>query len=230
VSVHGKLKEEIEKATSGDKPEHTRLSTDFKTLKEKIICIAVIFEEKPDLDIPDREDLIQLISESGMDGLAGAFKNKDSSEGKGFFGRLGSWFSADEHATTIDTTQQRIRREVREQCAAITDSNFLAGLDDKLAEEPLLQYILTETVEVANESLRSTVKKHLNKFVGRAILHQQETLKPQLKYKTNSKLEDQRKASRLQLIEEYEREIPDNMYVLDRLACLHLTLNSSGGL
>lgn len=210
-------------ATSGDKPEHTRLSTDFKTLKEQIICIAVIFEEKPDLDIPDRKDLIQLISESGMDGLAGAFKNKDSSEGKGFFGRLGSW-------TTIDTTQQRIRREVREQCAAITDSNFLAGLDDKLAAEPLLQYILTKTVEVANESLRSTVKKHLDKFVGRTILHQQETLKPQLKYKTNSKLEDQRKASRLQLIEEYEREIPDNMYVLDRLACLHLTLNSSGGL
>ncbi|KAJ7246483.1 hypothetical protein C8J57DRAFT_1360578 [Mycena rebaudengoi] len=207
VSVHGKLKEEIEMATSGDKPEHTRLSTDFKTLKEQIICIAVIFEEKPDLDIPDRKDLIQLISESGMDGLAGAFKNKDSSEGKGFFGRLGSW-------TTIDTTQQRIRREVREQCAAITDSNFLAGLDDKLAAEPLLQYILTKTVEVANESLRSTVKKHLDKFVGRTILHQQETLKPQLKYKTNSKLEDQRKASRLQLIEEYEREIPDNMRTL----------------
>ncbi|KAJ7509859.1 hypothetical protein B0H11DRAFT_2270198 [Mycena galericulata] len=211
VSIHGKLKEEIEKATSGDKPEHTRLSTDFKTLKEQIICIAVIFEEKTDLDIPHREDLIQLISESGMDGLASAFKKNDSSgEAKSLIGRFRSLFSSDEHATT----EQRIRLKVREQCATITDSKFLAGLDDKLAEEPLLQDILTVTVEVANESLQSIVKKHLDKFVGRAILHQQETLKLQLKYKTASKQEDQRKASRLQLIEEYEREIPDSKRTL----------------
>ncbi|KAJ7117660.1 hypothetical protein C8R44DRAFT_791229 [Mycena epipterygia] len=209
VSVHAKLKDEIEKAI--DKPEYSRLSAKFKSLKEQILCVEIIFKEKSDLENPDREELIHHMSESGMDGLALSLKNKDApAEKKGWLAKLGAWLS-DEHSTT---DHGQIRRKVRERVAAITDSQFLASLDDKLAEEPLLQGIITRAVEGANDHLQGAVKKLLVRFVGRAVLLQQETLKSQIQRKTAGTLEDQCKVSRLRLIEEYDREIPDSALTL----------------
>ncbi|KAJ7931787.1 hypothetical protein B0H13DRAFT_2227876 [Mycena leptocephala] len=197
VSVHAKLKEEIERLSSG------RLPAQFRTLKEQIFCVEFIFKEKPDLENPVREDLIRHISLNGMDGLASVFKSKDSAEGKGLLSKMSSWIS-DEHSNV----EQKIRRHVRDRIAAIPDAQFLAGLGDMLHEEPLLHEMITRAVEVANESLQSTVPILLPRLVGRAVLLTQETLKSQVQRKTAGKLEDQRKESRLQLIEEYEREIP----------------------
>jgi hypothetical protein len=207
--VHAKLKEEIDKLPSG------RLSTLFKPLKEQIFCVEYIFKEKPDLENSVRKDLIRHISLNGMDGLASVFKSKeskDSAEGKGLLFKMSSWIS-DEHSNV----EQKIRRHVRDRIATIPDAQFLAGLDDMLHEEPLLHDMITQAVEVANESLQSTVPTLLPRFVGRAVLLTQETLKSQVQRKTAGKLEDQRKVSRLQLIEEYEHEIPASPYVMDLL-------------
>ncbi|KAJ7656315.1 hypothetical protein DFH06DRAFT_1091207 [Mycena polygramma] len=209
VSNHPKLREEIEKLP-GNKPDPTRLPNQFKALKEQILCVEFIFKEKPELEASDREDFIRHISEHGMDGLATVFKSKDSTEGKGFIYRMASLLSSDEHSNA----EQKIRRHVREQLTRITDGQFLAGLDDVLSNEPLLQDMITRTVEVANESLQGTVEKLLGRFVGRAVILQQETLKAQVQRKTAGKLEDQRKASRIQLIEEYGLEIQDSSRTL----------------
>ncbi|KAJ7464645.1 hypothetical protein FB451DRAFT_1370363 [Mycena latifolia] len=207
VSVHPKLKDEIDKATSGDKSEHARLPSKFKVLREQILCIEIILKKRSDLEMPDRQDLIEHMSENGMDGLALAVKSRDSrAERKGFFAKLASLVSDEQSTTTTD----RIRRQVRDRLAADTDSQFLAHLDGLLVQEPLLQDIITRAVEMANEGLQGTLKKLLGRFIGRAILIQQEALKLQVQRKTAGKLEEQRRVSRLQLIKEYEAENPDS--------------------
>ncbi|KAJ6514882.1 hypothetical protein C8R47DRAFT_1275662 [Mycena vitilis] len=205
VSDYPGLKEELGKLISGNRSDPFRLSTQFKTLREQILCVEFILKEKPDLEAPDREDFIRRISAHGMDGLAAVFKSKDSAEGKGIFSKLTSLWT-DGHSNV----EQKIRRHVREQLATIPDGQFLADLDEVLADEPLLQDMITRSVEVANESLQNTVEKLLERFVGRAVILQQDTLKAQVRRKTAGKLEEDRKFSRLQLIEEYGREIQDS--------------------
>jgi hypothetical protein len=204
-----KLKDDIDKATASEKVEPVRLSPKFKKLKEQILCVEMILEEKPDLEILDRQELINHISESGMDGLDSALTDKDSStERKGWGLKLG-WLFSEERSPR--------QAQVRDRAAAVTDSQFLAHLNDMLVKEPLLQDIITRAVESAHDSLQGTVKKLLDRFTGRAALLQQDTLKTQIQRKTAATLEDQRRVSRLQLIEEYEQGLPESSYVGTRL-------------
>ncbi|KAJ6534677.1 hypothetical protein DFH09DRAFT_932195, partial [Mycena vulgaris] len=201
VTLHPKLKDEMEKATSGDKFNSPKISARFKALKEQIFCIDTICKETPDLEGPDREDLIERISKSGLDGLSHVLKAKDSSsDGKGLLSKLTSWLTDDPA-----TPEQKIRRQVRDRLATTTDTQFLAGLDDMLAGEPLLQDLITRAVEEANDHLRGLLKTILARLVGKSVLLQHETFKVQIQRKSAVKLEEQRKLSRIQLIEEYER-------------------------
>ncbi|KAJ7698920.1 hypothetical protein B0H17DRAFT_1049693 [Mycena rosella] len=202
VTLHPKIKDEMEKATSGDKFNPPRIPGRFKTLKEQILCIDIICDQAPDLEDPDREDLIEHISKDGIDGLSLALKAKGSSmDAKGLLSKVGSWFSDG------STPEQKIRRQVHDQLAT-ADAEFLSRLDAMLAREPLLQDLITRAIEEVNDHLQGIIKTALGRLVGKSVLVQHETFKAQIQRKSAAKLEEQRKESRLQLIEEYEREIP----------------------
>ncbi|KAJ7210563.1 hypothetical protein GGX14DRAFT_451174 [Mycena pura] len=218
VSVHVKLREDVEKIGTGKatSADLTRLlPAKFKPLKEQILCIEILFAEKPDLEEQDRKELIKDISENGTDGLIRALKSKEAKDDKGWLaGKVRSWFSQDGHADA----EKRIRRKT----AAISDAEFLASFDDMLAKEPLLQDIITQALEVAHDSLRGTLSKLVSSFTGKATLLQEQTLKSQIQRKTASILEEVLNGSRRQLIEEYERELPDSLRTLDIEKVVHL--------
>jgi hypothetical protein len=214
VTHHPKLKDELEKAISGDRSNQLKFSTKFKALKEQLLCIDIIFKDMTDLDVGDREHLIEHILKAGVDGLSVALKSKDSSsEAKGWRSKLGAWFSDDQ-----STPEQKIRRKVRDRLSTVTDSEFLGRLDEMLAEEPLLQELIVRTAEEANDNLQGNVKTLLSRLVGRSVLLQHDTFKAQIQRKFTGQHEEQRKSSRLQLFEEYEREIPHSPYVVRPLA------------
>ncbi|KAJ7763628.1 hypothetical protein DFH07DRAFT_1059276 [Mycena maculata] len=212
VGVHTKFKDELERAipSPGDRLGQPKLSAKFKTLKEQLLCIDIVLKDTPDLELADRQVFIECISKDGMNGLSLAIKARDSpTEGKGIISRVTGWFS-DEHWTP----EQKIRHRVRDQLVIITDFEILSRLDDMLAGEPLLQDLITRTVEEANSDLQGIVKTLLGRLVGKSVLLQHETFKGQIHRKCAGLLEDQRKDSRLQLIEEYERDIAVNSRTL----------------
>ncbi|KAJ6620561.1 hypothetical protein B0H10DRAFT_2188402 [Mycena sp. CBHHK59/15] len=211
VMLHPQLKDEVARSTSGDKPNNTKLSPKFRTLKERLICIETILKEKDDLGDAERAELIEHVSEKGLDDLSLPLKDKGSAaEGKGIVNKVWSWFS-DEQPSAVE---RKIRQRVREQLAASTDGRFLAHLDEMLANEPLLQNILAQAAEAAHDDLQRVVQKLVEALIGRALLIQKDNLKGQIQRKAAGQLEDHYKSSRLQLIEEYEREIPSGSCVL----------------
>ncbi|KAF7356372.1 VWFA domain-containing protein [Mycena venus] len=216
IALHPKVEDEMEKATSvGDRPNQLRLSAKFKALKEQLLCLKALFRDLPGLDASDREHLIGHISKVGVDGLSAALKSRDSSkESKGWLSKITGWLSDGQ-----STNEQKIRRDVRDRLAVITDSQFLARLAEMLSREPLLQDIITRTIEEANSHLQSTVKTLLDRLIGKSILIQHDFFKAQIQRKFAGKLEEQRKNSRDQLNEEYEREIPASprTLVLERI-------------
>lgn len=123
-------------------------------------------------------------------------------------GKVRSWFSGGH-------PDAEIKIALREKIAAISDAEFLASFDDMLAKEPLLQDIITRALEVAHDSLRGTLSKLVPAFTGKAVLHQEQILKSQIQRKTASILEEYLNGSRRQLIEDYERELPDSPCVRD---------------
>ncbi|KAJ7183070.1 hypothetical protein B0H12DRAFT_1246842 [Mycena haematopus] len=199
ITLHPKLKDEVEKEV--EKATLPRISSKFKDLKEQLFCIDILLEGVRDLEAPDREHLIEHITKLGVDGLSAALKSKDSSgESKGWMVTIKGWLSDGQ-----PTDEQRIRRKIRERIKATTDSKFLANLNDMLSREPLLQNLITQTIDEANEQFQGTVQSLLPKLVGKSVLIQLETFKAQIQRKAAGKLEEQRKNSRDQLNEEYER-------------------------
>ncbi|KAF7370364.1 VWFA domain-containing protein [Mycena sanguinolenta] len=205
ITLHPKLKDEMEKAISGGNGwTGARFSSKFKNLKEQLFCLDICLKGMPDLEACDREHLIKHIVEVGVDGLSAALKSKDSSgQTKGWLATFKGWLSNGQ-----STNEQRIRHEIRTRLATITDSQFLAGLDDMLSREPLLQDLITRIVDEANIQLQGIVQSLLGRLVGRSILIQHETLKAQIQRKSAGKLEEHRKFSRQQFDEEYQRESP----------------------
>ncbi|KAK7025055.1 VWFA domain-containing protein [Favolaschia claudopus] len=212
VTVHPKFKDELEKTifgARGDQSNRLRLSAAFSGLKEKLICIDVLLGGMPDLEASDREQLIKRITDVGVDGVS-EIKSKDTpTQSQGWMNRLAGWFSDDK---TVDP--HKIRREVRGRLATMSDCEFLGRLDGMLSGEPLLQELITQTVEEANTNLQGTVKTLLERLVGRSVLVQHETLKAQIQRTYSAKLEEQQKSSRAQLIEEYESELPPSTRTL----------------
>ncbi|KAJ7195854.1 hypothetical protein C8J57DRAFT_534894 [Mycena rebaudengoi] len=197
VSVHSKLQTELEKLMPGQ----SKLSPKFKSLKEKLIYIDIILDQIVDIGDDDCAELIKHISDNGFDGTV--LKGKETAtEARGFWNRVTSFFSDEQ-----STSEQKLKQAARKRIAGTTDSEFLAHLDEMLAAEPLLQHIITQAMEAANDHLQSCVSKAVKTLVGKSVLVQQEILKAQIQRKFAGKLEDQRKSSRLQLIDEYEREI-----------------------
>ncbi|KAJ7180916.1 hypothetical protein C8R46DRAFT_595271 [Mycena filopes] len=197
---HPRIKDDLEKATSAAKLR--KLSNKFRTLKEHLFSIEILFSHIPDLEATDREDLIKLISTSGTEGLGRALKTKEAPESKGMVSKLFSLFS-DPQATT----EQKLKGEVRQRVLTTTDPEVLALLDEMLSREPLLQPLITEAVEEANAHLQSTLGTLVGLLVGKSIFSQHETLKAQIHRKSAGELEEQRRISRLQLTQEYESEI-----------------------
>ncbi|KAF8216813.1 hypothetical protein K438DRAFT_1658303 [Mycena galopus ATCC 62051] len=214
ITHHPKVKDEMDFAVSGaDGSTPPQFSFRFKALKEKLLCLEILLRGMPDLDDQDREHLIEQITKDGLDGLSAALKSQDSTtESKGWIATLKSvksWLSDGQ-----STNEQRIRDEVRDCLANTTDSQFLAHLHDMLSREPLLQDLTTRTEEEANKQLQKVVKTLLGPLVGKSVLAQHETLKAQIQRKSAAKLEEQRKGSREQLNEEYEREFPASARIL----------------
>ncbi|KAJ7289087.1 hypothetical protein C8J57DRAFT_1459186 [Mycena rebaudengoi] len=188
VSVHSKVQTELEKLIPGQ----SKLSPKFQSLKEKLIYIIIVLHKSANIGADYRAEVIKQISENGFEGtvLKG---NVTATEARGVWARMTSFFS----------DEQPIYKRV----AGTTDAELLACLDEILAAEPLLQPIITQAVEAANDHLQSCLTKAVKTLVGKSVLVQQETLKMQIQRRYAGKLEDQRKSSRLQLIEEYERGI-----------------------
>ncbi|KAJ7091563.1 hypothetical protein B0H15DRAFT_836658 [Mycena belliarum] len=204
VTLHPKLKEETEKATSDDRATPFRISAKFKTLKEKLLCIDIICKEMPDLEDHDREDLIERISKNEH---AVSLALKPASDAKGFLSKVWPWRSD-------EPFEPKIKRRLRDRLTTVTDAQFLGQLNDMLAAEPLLQELISQTVEEANDRLRENVASVLTRLVGKSVLLQHETFKTQIQRKFAGQLEEQRKSSRLQLIEEYEQEVPKDSRTL----------------
>ncbi|KAF7370363.1 VWFA domain-containing protein [Mycena sanguinolenta] len=205
ITLHPKLKDEMEKAISGGNGwTGARFSSKFKNLKEQLFCLDICLKGMPDLEACDREHLIKHIGEVGVDGLSAALKSKDSPEqNKGWLATLKGWGLDGQ-----STNEQRIRREIRTRLATTTDSQFLAGLDDMLSRESLLQDLITRTVDEANAQLKDLVQSLPGRLADRSILVQYETFKAQIQRKFAGKLEEHRKLSRHQFDEEYQRESP----------------------
>ncbi|KAJ6519114.1 hypothetical protein C8R45DRAFT_851769, partial [Mycena sanguinolenta] len=202
ITLHPKLKDEVEKATLGG--DGSRFSHKFRNLKEQLFCIDICLKGMPDLQGLDREHLIEHITKFGVEALSAALKSKDSSaESKGWVATFKGWLSDGK-----SSNEQRIRREIRDRLAATKDSQFLGDLDNMLSREPLLQDLITRTVDEAHAQLQDLVESLLRRLVGRSVLVQHDTIKAQIQRKSAGQLEDQRKRSRDQLNEDYERELP----------------------
>ncbi|KAJ7066394.1 hypothetical protein C8F01DRAFT_1123111 [Mycena amicta] len=220
TSIHVELKDEISKIRVGGKTSNDKLerlpSPAFRALKDQINCLDILFSEKPDITLEDREEIINHVAENGVESLTQAFnlQRRDKNENKGLFRKFSSWFSSSDHHSLDQTVRSNLydRRSV-------ADGKFLTSLDAILSKEPLLQALIVKAVAIAEECLQTVLPQTVRHFAHRALFIQQMAIQKQIKRKSNILQEEFLRNSRNRFDDDYAKELArtDGAFIIDKL-------------
>ena len=149
----------------------------FQHSKEQVIIAEVFFNKKSDLAENSRRELVALIKDAGSSReLKVRLKNWESPSTRGLSsllpGPLLSLFRSKEWtAESIDEVVQKSR--------SMGDWVFLAGLQEKVLKEPLLQQLAQDVMEEVYAHLQAFMRHRLPRLRSRAqdikrkVMHRQ---------------------------------------------------------
>jgi hypothetical protein len=152
-------------------------SKDFKSHKEGLLTIQFLFDQRKDLDQTKRQELIQLIlvkdDWQGVRRVLDVPRDEDSkpakSRTKGWGpSRLLNMFTDDGLSPT-----QKLIQQARGIATHMSDPDFLMRLKDIPTDDETLKATVTDTENMTQSHLNSTISKLLKKLVHSA-LHIQE--------------------------------------------------------
>ncbi|KAF7308999.1 VWFA domain-containing protein [Mycena kentingensis (nom. inval.)] len=193
-------------------------SASYRSVKEQVLYLHYLFVEKPEITIPDREDLVKHVAENGIEKLINAFRKQDTKDEKspGLVGRFFSLFSSDEYATL----DKKIRNLMHIHQRTVPDGDFLTTLEEITGKEPLLLYFTTKAAEIAVECVKHNALATTRALAARAMFLQEQFIVDRLGRKS-SILRDQLLAdSRARLLSEYNRIVSDDvpaMLIIDKV-------------
>ncbi|KAJ7491893.1 hypothetical protein FB451DRAFT_510870 [Mycena latifolia] len=188
----------------------------FRSLKEILIYIKVFLSARQDLSGAQREAaIIELLSSRGFSVPA----SSRTRSRKTFAYAAGFVSAAAAAATSLASGaasllwnkkdhDEFIASETSRLVATTSDAQFLTGLRDLLATEPVLGNIISQTIGVATDHLNSLINKFMKTLVGKATQIQQDGLKHQLKHSKAQVLLESSRESLRTLREDMEIQTP----------------------
>lgn len=120
----------------------------------------------------------------------------------GVWGAVASWWTPS--STQVEDFFNRARRAKH----SISDVDFLAGLDENVADQPLLQPLAARAIELAHEHFENFLTQYLHDLQPSVERMQEQRLQDYLKQSAISRAEKYRKSSVQLLIQQSESETP----------------------
>ncbi|KAF7309973.1 VWFA domain-containing protein [Mycena indigotica] len=224
IAVHPDIKDEIGKfGTSGartsEKFEHLK-SVDFRAIVDQILGLECLFAERPELPIPERERIVEHVTQNGFEGLTELYglKVKDGKDEKSspLYKFVASLFSSPEDHRS---TERKVRDRIQSRKKRLADGVFLASLDDISNKEPLLRSLCVKALDIAQEYLPMVLPATVRHCLGRAAFVQETAIKKQIQRKTAVLKDELLKDSRKHFAEEYENICPnsDPTLIVDKI-------------
>lgn len=169
--------------------------------------IRFLLDKRKDLDQTKRQELIQLIVVKDdlprvrgiLDASNKIDHNQAKSSSKSFWH---GWTLQDIFTDKEVSSSQQVIEEARR--VRISDSDFLLCLDDISEDDETLKKAITDTKNIAQGYLKSTISKLLKKLVYEALRIQQEDCTRQIRREVSSQAERDIDRFRREFIREIE--------------------------
>lgn len=203
IAVFPKLREQFEEAIRNLKLESI---TDkwHKVHKKRLLSASILLEKHQDLEEVDRQKLIDLTLTEGVQ-KAGQVVASSTTNAQPKSQTL--WTSVTDWITMQDSSPGKgFIEEVHQTVKAITDADYLSGLDEMVAREPLLQNAAARAISFASNYFDALIKKQLQKLIHQARFIQQTECKKQIERSATSREEEEMKTLRLELIGKIEEK------------------------
>ncbi|KAF7308315.1 VWFA domain-containing protein [Mycena chlorophos] len=202
TAVHPTLKDDISKLryskSTSEKFEHLP-SPELRQLKDQINCLDILFTQRPDILLSDREQIVKHVSEHGAESLTRAYNLRGSKESKdkGIIKKFFALFSAEDHSTL----EGIVRAQLHER-RGVSDGTFLSTLDRVMASEPQLESLVMRAVAIAEATVQSALPRTVTYYTNRAVSLQQDLVKAQINRKSAAARAEFLQNSRKQFNEE----------------------------
>ena len=165
---------------------------DFKQNKERLSMIQFLLDKRKDLDQTKRQELIQLIVvKDDLPRVRGILDASNKIEPKQAKTSSKSfwpgWTLQDIFTDKEVSPSQKVIEEARR--VRISDSDFLLRLDDISEDDETLKKAITDTKNIAQRYIKSTISKLLKKLVHDVLRIQQEVCAKQIRREISSQAE-----------------------------------------
>jgi hypothetical protein len=147
--------------------------SDFKFLKERLLLVRHLLGKNQELDPEKRAELIQtLFSEGSLNEAQKLLPNPDKKKDYGLITKslriLQPLFGGQ---SSMEPEEESLKREMKKIASAISDSEFLLGLESMKIDG--LQCAIQDAETLAHASLSSSIDDTVTKLTN-AVLHMQQ--------------------------------------------------------
>ncbi|KAJ7504160.1 hypothetical protein B0H11DRAFT_1709774, partial [Mycena galericulata] len=164
------INQELDGILHSNKADEVRPEEKFKIMKDNLTYIEVFLEQRSDLTSSQREKNIrELCRNSGS--LISSQSSIQSHGGAGSYSWNPLFYAARfiPFSSKLEDQAQFIRDEARRRVAKRRTSEFLAGLEEMLEAEPSIHEIVSETIMIVTDHLKTRVDKLLRTFMAKVI-------------------------------------------------------------
>jgi hypothetical protein len=189
IALYPKLESRLQRLTLGASSisKNKQIKT-FRPLKECIILVGTIANECKESEASDlQHSSIEYIirSKSSLHSFRRHMKKQRS---YGIWGKIKSWISGSTQLEGVIDIAHRAN-------ASISDVEFLASLDARVAVEPLLQPLATMALDIAHNYFQNFITRHLQELHPTILRMQDQRLQDRLEKSAAVREEKLRKGS-----------------------------------
>lgn len=187
----------------------------LRTFKDRLTLARIVMEDENYTELSDeqRRGLMNLIITEG-DLRSGLYSNAAKSKKSGFFTVMKELFAGREASV-----EQEILSRTSKAINVVSDTDFLASLDDVFAREPLLEDLVTRALETAYQHLDTILQKSLRHLTQMMQSIQEKSLLEQISREASIGKDSRCKGYRKDLIREVNSaarpEATEILYVED---------------
>lgn len=197
VTLYPRIAEGVRKTILEAKLDSISLRQ-FKTSKDRLLAIEVLFDKRDDLDEVQRREVVDIIWRTGdLQAATRKFLTDPAKPDAQSWGiGVPTWFTGGGSSSM----ERQFTTECRQLKNSTPDAQFLAALQDMASRDPYLRAAVDETTSHALTSLQGTISKLVKTLNAKAAFVQQEECKKHIQRHASITEENDLRESRVGLI------------------------------